>query len=88
MPIVRKVKPTQCTLVPDSPEQSTSDHGFDPAADAAKLKPIIDELKSLGCRVSIFMDPKLELMDGAAKLGVDRVELYTEPYAAAFERRR
>ncbi len=87
LPIVRKVTPTQCTLVPDTPEALTSDHGWDVERDADRLKPIIAELKSLGCRVSVFMDAKLELMEGAAKLGVDRVELYTEPYAAAFERR-
>ncbi len=75
MPIVRKVKPTQCTLVPDSPEAFTSDHGWDVHGDAERLMPVIAELKSFGCRVSIFMDAKMEWMEGAARLGVDRVEL-------------
>jgi pyridoxine 5-phosphate synthase len=87
MPIVRKAMPTQCTLVPDTPEAFTSDHGWDVTKDAERLKPIIAELKSLGCRVSLFMDAKPEVMDAVAVLGVDRVELYTEPYAAAFAAR-
>jgi pyridoxine 5-phosphate synthase len=84
MEYARKLRPTQCTLVPDSPEASTSDHGWDLTRDAGRLRPVIDELKSLGCRVSLFMDPELESMDLAAKIGVDRVELYTAPYAEEF----
>ena len=84
MSIVRKVRPHQCTLVPDSPEQATSDHGWNIQADANRLKPLIGELKSLGCRVSLFMDPNVDQIRRAADVGADRVELYTEPYAAAF----
>lgn len=83
MDLVREVRPDQCTLVPDSPDQATSDHGWRPAADGPRLKPIIAELKALGCRVSVFMDAETELIAGLAGLGADRVELYTEPYAAA-----
>lgn len=83
MDLVRAVRPDQCTLVPDSPEQATSDHGWQPADDGPRLKPLIAELKSLGCRVSVFMDADPALIAGLAGLGADRVELYTEPYAAA-----
>lgn len=79
----RKVRPHQCTLVPDDPGQFTSDHGWDLAKDAARLKPIIAEMKSLGVRVSLFMDAEPRHMSLAATTGADCVELYTEPYAAA-----
>ena len=83
----RTTRPTQATLVPDDASQNTSDHGWDLAKDAQRLRPIIAELKSFGCRVSLFMDPLPEMMDVAAEIGADRIELYTEPYAAAFARR-
>ncbi len=83
MPILRRVKPTQATLVPDDPAQATSDHGWDLTRDAKKLRPLIQELKELGCRVSLFMDAVAANMTLAAELGADRVELYTEPYATA-----
>lgn len=86
MHFAREVRPTQCTLVPDSVEQGTSDHGWDLRRDAEKLRPVVEELKRLGIRVSVFMDPLPEQMELAKKLGVDRVELYTEPYAARFAR--
>lgn len=82
----RRTRPTQATLVPDTIAQATSDHGWDLANDADRLRPIIAELKSFGCRVSLFIDPLPEMMDAAAEVGADRVELYTEPYASAFER--
>lgn len=87
--LLRKVRPAQATLVPDSPEQSTSDHGFrlvgvqGATQEAARLEPSVRELRELGIRVSVFMDPDLEQIEGAAALGVDRVELYTEPWARA-----
>jgi pyridoxine 5-phosphate synthase len=84
MPLVRALRPQQCTLVPDSAEQATSDHGWDLHADAPRLRPLIAELKSLGVRVSLFMDPLPEAMAMARELGADRVELYTESYARAF----
>ncbi|MEM1213724.1 MAG: pyridoxine 5'-phosphate synthase [Planctomycetota bacterium] len=84
MPIIRAVKPDQVTLVPDAPGQATSDHGFDLGSEGPALRPIIEELKGLGCRVSVFMDPDPESMAGVRELGADRVELYTEPYASAY----
>ena len=85
MQIVRDVRPDQCTLVPDDPNQSTSDHGWDLRKDGERLKPLIAELKDLGIRVSLFMDPVAEDMALAQTVGADRVELYTEPYASAFD---
>ena len=84
MAIVRKVKPDQCTLVPDDPGQLTSDHGWDLAKDGERVQPLIAELKDMGIRVSLFMDPDVEQIARAAEAGTDRVELYTEPYASAF----
>jgi pyridoxine 5-phosphate synthase len=84
LPLVRKVRPAQCTLVPDEEGAFTSDHGWDVAKDAARLQPVIAELHTLGVRVSLFMDPLPEPMAQARALGADRVELYTEPYARAF----
>jgi pyridoxine 5-phosphate synthase len=70
-------------LVPDEPAQFTSDHGWDLARDAQRLKPIINELKALHIRVSLFMDAEPRQMTLAAETGADCVELYTEPYAKA-----
>lgn len=82
--LVEEVQPDQCTLVPDSNDQLTSDHGFDLERDGQRLQPIIDQLHALGIRVSLFMDPDTVQISRAAALGADRVELYTGPYAAAF----
>jgi pyridoxine 5-phosphate synthase len=82
--LVREVRPHQFTLVPDDPGQSTSDHGWDIAANAERLRPIIMEMKKLGVRVSLFMDAVPGAMAEVAALGADRVELYTEPYAASY----
>jgi pyridoxine 5-phosphate synthase len=84
MDLVRAFRPDQCTLVPDEPGAFTSDHGWDLSRDAGRLRPIVAELKTLGIRVSLFMDPIEEAMAVARQLGADRVELYTEPYARAF----
>jgi pyridoxine 5-phosphate synthase len=84
MDFVRELRPHQCTLVPDSEGQLTSDHGWDLEADAQRLRPVIDEARSLGVRVSLFMDPLPDAMAAAKALGADRVELYTESYASAF----
>lgn len=81
---VREVRPSQCTLVPDETGAFTSDHGWDLGRDGGRLGPVIVELKVLGVRVSLFMDPAPAAMAAAASLGADRVELYTEPYARAF----
>jgi pyridoxine 5-phosphate synthase len=72
------------TFVPDSEGQFTSDHGWSFPQDAQRLKPLIDECKALGVRVSLFMDPVPEQMAAARAVGADRVELYTEPYAASW----
>ncbi|MGI1678179.1 MAG: pyridoxine 5'-phosphate synthase [Cellvibrionaceae bacterium] len=82
--LVRSALPHQCTLVPDNNTQLTSDHGFDLNKDGDKLIPIIEELKSLGVRVSLFMDPDCIQLDLAKKIGADRIEFYTGPYAALF----
>ncbi len=79
--LVRAVVPDQCTLVPDSSDQLTSDHGWSLADDGERLRPIIRELKELGIRVSLFMDAESDEFELAAELGADRVELYTESYA-------
>ena len=84
MTLVRDVRPDQATLVPDDPNQSTSDHGWDLKKDGERLKPIVEELKTLGIRVSLFMDPVPDDIILAKNLGADRIELYTEPYADAF----
>ncbi len=83
MGFVRALRPQQVTFVPDSEGQFTSDHGWDLAADAERLRPIIDECHTLGVRVSLFMDPLPQAMAMARAVGAARVELYTEPYAAA-----
>lgn len=82
--LVEETGPDQCTLVPDSDDQLTSDHGFDLHSSGQALKPIIDQLHDLGMRVSLFMDPDLEQIKLAKEVGADRIELYTGPYAAAW----
>ena len=84
MTYVRQYRPHQATFVPDGEDQFTSDHGWNFPQDAERLKPLVDECKALGVRVSLFMDPIPEQMAAAKAVGADRVELYTEPYAAAF----
>ncbi len=84
MNIIRRIKPDQCTLVPDDPGQLTSDHGWDLSRDSERLRPVLAELADLGVRVSMFMDAEIEQIDRAGELGPDRIELYTEPYARAF----
>lgn len=73
----------QCTFVPDSVEQSTSDHGWRLPDDAERLAPLVARVKALGVRVSLFMDPDPAAMAAARALGADRVELYTETFARA-----
>ena len=74
----------QCTFVPDSENQFTSDHGWSFPADAERLKPLIQEVHDRGVRVSLFMDPVAEAMAAAKAVGADRVEFYTETYARAW----
>ena len=84
MDFIRQVRPQQATFVPDSEDQFTSDHGWSFPQDAERLAPLIAECKALGVRVSLFMDPAPGQMAAARAVGADRVELYTEPYAAAW----
>ncbi len=84
MPFVRELRPHQVTFVPDSEGQFTSDHGWRFPDDAQRLRPLIAECRELGVRVSLFMDADAPAMAQARAVGADRVELYTEPYAAAF----
>ncbi len=83
MDFVREHRPQQCTFVPDSPGQFTSDHGF-AATDLERVAPCIAQARALGVRVSLFMDPEPALMAAVRAISADRVELYTEPYAAAY----
>jgi pyridoxine 5-phosphate synthase len=84
MDFIRQVRPHQATFVPDSEDQFTSDHGWSFPQDAERLAPVIAECQALGVRVSLFMDPVPGQMAAARAAGADRVELYTEPYAAAW----
>lgn len=84
MDFIREVRPQQATFVPDAAGQFTSDHGWTFPQDAERLRPLIAECKALGVRVSLFMDPVPEQMAQARAVGADRVELYTEPYAASW----
>ncbi len=79
--LVTKHKCDQVTLVPDDPNQKTSDHGWDIPARREYLKDVIAELKDAGRRVSLFIDPVPAMADAAAEVGADRIELYTGPYA-------
>lgn len=82
--VVERVRPVQCTLVPDGPGQLTSDHGWDFAKEAGFLRAAVRRLKDNGMRVSLFADYDRPGLEMARDIGADRVELYTEPYAAHF----
>jgi pyridoxine 5-phosphate synthase len=82
--LVLATKPAQVTLVPDALNQLTSDHGWDTITEQVYLTDIITVFKKAGIRVSIFVDPNLHMVEGAAKTGTDRIELYTEAYARDF----
>ncbi len=82
--LVLEVQPQQVTLVPDELGQITSDHGWDTIKNAGYLKEIIPVFQKAGIRVSIFVDPIVEMVEGAFKTGTDRIELYTEAYARLF----
>ena len=84
MDTVCRVRPTQVTLVPDSPEQLTSNAGWDTKRNEHFLTEIVSELKKVGIRSSIFIDPDCSMADYARHAGADRVEFYTEPYAAGY----
>lgn len=82
--LVLEVKPDQVTLVPDAEGQLTSDHGWDTIKHRNYLREIIQTFKSAGIRTSIFCDPEISMVEGAAETGTDRIELYTEAYARLF----
>lgn len=83
--LVEASGPQQVTLVPDDDGQLTSDHGWDFGAEAARLRPLVARLKAGGARVSLFADADPNAINVAAETGTDRIELYTGPYAEAFE---
>ena len=82
--LVMELKPDQVTLVPDATNQLTSDHGWDTILHKDFLHEIILKLKNQGIRTSIFVDPNVEMINGAAAVGTDRIELYTENYAKQY----
>lgn len=82
--LVLETKPTQVTLVPDAVDAITSNAGWDTITNKEFLKDVIDRFKSNGIRTSIFVDPEARMIEGAAALGTDRIELYTESYAKSF----
>ena len=84
MDLVTKVHPAQATLVPDGPDVITSNQGWDTVKNRDFLKELIVDLKKTGARVSLFVDPITDMINGAKEVGADRIELYTEPYAASY----
>ncbi len=86
--LVLMVKPHQVTLVPDSPTQITSNAGWDTKSNFSFLSEVLDAFNNAGIRTSVFVSAEPEMIEYAAKAGTDRVELYTEPYAAAYARGR
>ena len=85
MALVESQRPDQVTLVPDGDDQLTSDHGFNLCIDGDRLRPMMAELKLMGPRVSLFMDPDPEQIRLAKEVGANRIELYTGPYAELYE---
>ncbi len=88
MELVKKVMPHQATLVPDPPDAITSNAGWDTVTHMEFLKDVISRLKLLGIRTSIFVEPVISIIEGAKEAGADRIELYTEPYAANYPKNR
>lgn len=86
--LVLEVKPTQVTLVPDADNQITSNHGWDTEANKGFLTDVIGQFKEAGIRTSIFVDAEPKMVEAARMCGTDRIELYTEPYAAGYEANR
>lgn len=84
MELIARVKPAQCTLVPDAPDQLTSDHGWNIAANEELLRDVLSRLRKLGVRSSLFLDPDVLAVELVPGVGPDRIELYTEAYAEAF----
>lgn len=88
MKLVEEVRPAQATLVPDKPDAITSNAGWDTLKNEKLLAEVTNELKKSGTRVSIFVDPKVNMVERAKKIGADRIELYTEPYASHYHQNR
>lgn len=88
MDMVTMVKPEQVTLVPDAPDAITSNAGWDTVNNLSLLTEIVEVLKSAGIRTSIFVDADPKMVEYAAKIGADRVELYTEAYASNYKKNR
>jgi pyridoxine 5-phosphate synthase len=86
LPLVTTHRPQQATFVPDATGQATSDHGFAAGAEMEAVRPLIASLKTIGVRVSVFVDADLQAVEAAKLAGADRIELYTEPYAEGFAR--
>ena len=86
--IIEKVRPAQATLVPDPPHVLTSNAGWNTIDRKDMLQDIIAQIKAWGVRTSIFVDPDVKAVEGAAAVGTDRVELYTEPYARDYPKNR
>jgi pyridoxine 5-phosphate synthase len=86
--IIRETQPDQATLVPDAPDAITSNAGWNTIKNEGLLREIIAEIKRNKTRVSVFVDPDPLMVEGAARVGADRVELYTEPYAHQFHKNR
>ena len=84
--LVQEIRPAQCTLVPVQPGEVTSQAGWPPGTSRDDMRRIVGELKRRGIRVSVFVDPEPAAVEWAAAVGADRIELYTEPFARAFER--
>ena len=82
--LVTEVQPAQCTLVPDAPDQLTSDHGWDVEGQQQLLRTVTVRLREQNIRSSVFLDPRPELVSAARDAGADRIELYTEDYARAY----
>ena len=84
--LIDAVKPSQCTLVPDDSNQLTSDHGWNIYSEHNKLKDVLSYLKQNNIRSSVFIDPDISQLDAAKDIGVDRIEIYTGPFAEAFKK--
>jgi pyridoxine 5-phosphate synthase len=86
--LVLQVRPAQATLVPDAPDQLTSDHGWDVVGEHERLSPVLQRLRAAGIRSSLFLDPVAAQVEAAARIRPDRIELYTEAYARGFSEGR
>jgi len=86
--LIRETQPAQATLVPDGPDAITSNAGWDTLKHEKFLQEVVSKIKSYGVRVSVFVDPSLNMVEGAKRVGADRIELYTEPYASHFNQNK